>query len=293
VPLSEFTTWRVGGPARWLLRPAPEEVPKVLRACAESQVPVLFLGRGSNLLVSDAGFPGLVIATADSMRTIEIRNGRLRAGAGASLPSLAKAARRLGWSGYEFLLGIPGTVGGGIAMNCGVERPERTDIGSVVATIEISDASGPLVLERSEMGFAYRSSRILTSHMMVTAAEFEPRPILPDQALRRASRARLEDRLDRQPRGVRTAGSTFKQPEGGRPAGWYIERCDLKGTAIGGASVSMKHANWIETREGARAGDVFDLICLVRSRVRDVFQIDLEPEVRIIGEDWTSRTRSR
>lgn len=286
VPLAPFTTWRVGGPARWWCEPDARALPQALALARRSGVPAVALGRGSNVLIADEGIDGLVISTRRSLTGLHYDGETIVAEAGVPLPTLAKAAAGLGYGGFEFLIGIPGTVGAGVAINAGLTAGEVRDVAGIVDDAEVVDLNGRVeVWDRRRLALRYRGSAVLDQHAIVLRACFVPRERSDPGAIRLRTAQHLAERRRKQPLTRPTAGSTFKQPDGGRPAGWYIDRAGLKGLRVGGARVSDKHANWIETGVGATAGDVRELIGLVQETVQAVFDVRLEREVRFLPED--------
>ena len=285
--LARLTTYRLGGPAELYAEPADVDDLKVLgealRVVADERgpVPVLTLGRGSNIVISDFGFPGVVVRLrARSFATIDAAGeAGLRAGAATSLPLLANWAARRGLAGIEFLIAIPGSVGGAVRMNAGAHGGDINDVLASALVFGLDDLE---VTSRpaADLGFAYRSSA-LTERDVVLDASLALTP--SDGA---SVRARMEDfrrhRATTQPPAVQNAGSTFKNPPGDH-AGRLVEAAGLKGTRVGGAAVSSLHANFFVTDEGASAQDVYDLVALVREKVEREFGVDLEPEVRFIG----------
>jgi UDP-N-acetylmuramate dehydrogenase len=283
-PLAPYTTWRIGGPARWFAEPEADELLPLLRAAREDGVRVHVLGRGSNVLVDSAGVDGLVIVTRNSLVRLEREGARIVADAGVSLPRLAKFAAAEGFRGFEFLVGIPGTVGGAVVINAGltVYRPRET--AAVLEDVEAIDAQlVPVVRTAAEIAPAYRSTNLLGSGACVVRARFRLEEAGDPEEIHRATLEHLAERKRKQPLDRFTAGSTFKQPAGGRPAGWYIEEAGLKGACENGARVSPKHANWIENRGDATSDDVRRLMDRIVETVHARFGVTLEPEVRFVS----------
>jgi UDP-N-acetylmuramate dehydrogenase len=288
-PLSSHTSFRIGGPADALVVPADrEDLITLLAEIREQGVPSVVLGGGTNLLVRDGGFRGVVI----SLKQISaIKVGReyrsvggsfvlVHAEAGAALGQLLSISAERGLTGLEFATGIPGTVGGAICMNAGTSQGE---IGDVVDTVTLIAPSGELVLRnRYEMGFGYRTANVPPGHIVLDA-----KVILRhgDAGKIKAQVKKLmEQRKARQPWGLPNAGSVFKNPMD-EAAGKLIEEAGLKGRAAGGAKVSDKHANFIVNTGNAKAADVLALMDVIREKVLEMHQIRLEPEIKIIGED--------
>ena len=279
-PMDRYTTFRIGGPADVMFFPeTPQEILVAQALATESGVPVTVIGCGSNLLVSDAGIRGLVIALGKPFSRIEVRENAIFAQAGARLSAVANAALAHGLTGLEFASGIPGSVGGGAYMNAGAYGGQLSD---VLTEVELLRDGMAVRVPASEMDFGYRHSAAMESGALITGATFALQPGAPEEI-----RARMDDlngrRRDKQPLEYPSAGSTFKRPEG-YFAGALIEQAGLKGCRIGGAMVSEKHAGVIVNAGNATAQDVFELIMRVQHTVLDRSGVWLEPEVRLIGE---------
>lgn len=265
-PLSRHTTFRIGGPAWCYFLPGTKEafVEAISRARREG-IPWFVLGKGSNVLFPDRGFPGLVVSTA-ALRGLEVGGGRIRAQAGVPLPRLVPL-------GYGELAGIPGTVGGAVAMNAGTRQGS---IGRHVVAVEVLARDGGIRrIPGGECAFSYRSSRLLRLGLPVLEVELSS----PREAVGAAG---VLSRRRSQPRGLPSAGCVFRNPPGAPPAGWLIDRAGLKGLRLGDALVSPEHANFICNLGRATAAEVLGLMELVRERVRRLFGITLEPELRIV-----------
>lgn len=282
-PLARYTTYRIGGPADLLAVPSTEEdVEAVLVKAKELGLPVTVIGSGSNLLVSDRGIRGVVIRLGRSLGRIRFEGDRAVAEAGASLPRLAKMAADRGLAGLEWGGGVPGTVGGAVAMNAGAHGGETSRL---LKRVDVLDRSGRrLVLTPGEMEFAYRRcGRVRRDGLVVVGAEFQLEEGDPTEIL-----ARMKSFADRrrrtQPLGMPSSGSVFKNPPGDH-AGRLIEAAQLKGTRIGGAQISTVHGNFIVNTGGARAEDVYRLIRLAQARVYEEFGVKLELEVELLGWD--------
>jgi UDP-N-acetylmuramate dehydrogenase len=280
-PTGPLTTYGVGGPAALALTVRDDdELAAVARAVSgsEPQVPVLVVGLGSNLLVCDDGFDGLVLVLGPAFADIAIDGTRVRAGARAKLPVVARQTAGAGLTGFEWAAGVPGSIGGAVRMNAGVPDAE---IGDHLARVRVVDlASGEDgVVRASELSLAYRTSNI-RSEQVVVWAELELVPGDPDVA-RAAIKEKTQWRRDHQP-GGRNAGSVFTNPEG-TSAGHLIDQAGCKGLRIGTAEVSPKHANFIQADEGGRAQDVWALMVEVRRRVHERTGIALHPETCLVG----------
>jgi len=281
VVLAPLTTYRFGGPARYYLEAHhEEEILQVGAALAAEPVPVLVLGRGSDLVVSSQGFPGLVIRPAQGMAGVAVRgDGLVAAGAAASQPAVARRCAAAGRGGLEFMVGIPGSVGGAVRMNAG---GHGSDTASWLVSARVVDLLRLVVTERpvGSLGLAYRHSDLADTDLVV-AATFHTlaRPRREGEAIMREI---VRWRKQNQPGGTLNAGSVFKNPPGDA-AGRIIDQAGLKGLRVGGVAVSEKHANFFVAEAGASAQDLFDLVTEVRRRVRERTGIDLEPEVRFVG----------
>jgi UDP-N-acetylmuramate dehydrogenase len=283
-PLARLTTIRTGGAADWFARPAStEELVEMLRwAEAEGQA-VGLIGSGSNLLVADDGFHGLALKLDGALATIERDGEAILCGGGARLPSAAAKAAGWGLSGLEFGINIPGTAGGAVRMNANAYGGQ---LARVLDWVEVSTASGSERRAPDRLGFSYRRSN-LRSGEVVSRASFRLRPGDPD-AIRATLAAMRERRREAQPSGIKTFGSTFKNPEDeraeGRSAGQLLDAAGCRGLSHGGARFSEKHANFVENTGEARTADVLELMAEGRRRVHAEFGIELEPEVQVLGE---------
>ena len=290
-PLARLTTVRTGGPAEWFARPADEEsLGELLAWAAAEGLAIGVVGSGSNLLVADEGFRGLALKLDGELATIERDGERLLCGGGARLPSAAAKAAGWGLAGIEFGVNIPGTVGGAVRMNANAYGGE---LARILEWVAVATASGPGRRTPDELGFAYRSSN-LTNDQVVFRASFSLERDDPEQVKARMHAMR-ERRHEAQPSGIKTFGSTFKNPEderaGGRTAGQLLEAAGCRGLRLGGAGFSAKHANFVENVGGASTADVLALMAAGRRRVHERFGVALEPEVQTLGdvrrpEDW-------
>ncbi len=280
-PMSRHTTFRVGGPADLMFFPRnADELMRAMATAKQHNTDVLVIGNGSNLLVRDGGVRSLVIVLGEDMSEISVHGTHLRAQAGAMLSRVSAAAQAAGLAGLEFASGIPGTLGGGCAMNAGAYGGQLSD---VLVSADVFMDGQMRTLGNADMQMSYRDTLPLRTGGIVVSAEFALKKDDPEAIL-----ARMKDlnarRREKQPLNLPSAGSTFKRPQG-HFAGALIEGCNLKGTRVGGAQVSEKHAGFIVNTGGASARDILDLIDLVRQRVLDETGVTLEPEVRIVGED--------
>jgi UDP-N-acetylmuramate dehydrogenase len=284
-PLAPLTTWKIGGVAAWFAAPADlEDVWGLMRLAQDRGWPRFFLGRGSNVLIDDAGLPGLTLHLARSLQGLERRGDVLRAGAGVALPRLAQAAARLGFAGFEFLAGIPGTVGAAVRLNAGAEGQS---LAGVLKRVWVATPQLQL-LEFSpvDLGFTYRSSFLLNfPHWLVVEAEFTlAHPAGPEEIRARMAQL-IARRKTRQPANPRSCGSVFRNPPGGPAAGWLIEQAGFKGRRIGDALVSRKHANFILNAGQATAAQVKALMADIQEKVWRTQGVALEREVVWLPED--------
>lgn len=280
-PLSKHTSVRIGGPAAYFVECALEtDVLGARRVAEEAGLPFRVIGNGSNLLVGDTGFPGIVLCLGRKFNQVRFEGHRLIAQAGASLPRLAKVAVDQGLSGLEYAGGIPGSLGGAVVMNAGAHGSETA---AVIDTVSVVDPNGTMQRwSRGEMQFSYRRSRLSGDRdHTVVGAELT---LLPDnpELIRGRMREYAARRRTTQPLGVPSSGSVFKNPQGDF-AGRLIEAAGLKGTRIGGAMVSLVHGNFIVNCGDATAHDVMRVIEFVRQRVLDEFAIELQLEVELMA----------
>jgi UDP-N-acetylmuramate dehydrogenase len=284
IELAPYTTWRIGGPAQYFWEPDVERLPEVLSFCSQHEIPVWFLGRGSNTLVSSNGLNGLVICTKKVMQKLDVHENIIVAEAGVPMPALSKFAANLGWGGYEYLIGIPGSIGAGIAINAGLTAKGRKEIGDVLIEAELMDNKGNRWWEqKEELHLGYRCSNIPGRGLFVLRARFKATYQASDKEIKHTTASHLTERRRKQPLSKATVGSTFKQPEGGKPAGWYIDQAGLKGLKVGGAKVSEKHANWIENMQSGSSEDVLKLVGLIKDKVSESFNITLEEEFEYLS----------
>jgi UDP-N-acetylmuramate dehydrogenase len=279
--LAPLTSFRIGGRAALFLEPASEaDLVAASEAVRETAIPVVVLGKGSNVLVADDGFPGLVLRLGRGYRWAARDGVRLRAGAAMPLPALAGVALSHGLSGLEFGVAIPGSLGGAVRMNAGAHG---ADLSGVLETIDVFEltAGAARAIPAAEAGLTYRRSA-LPADGVVVAATVVLAPAPPEVIRARMDEAR-EQRRRTQPLAEANCGSVFKNPPGDH-AGRLIDAAGGKGVAVGGASVSTKHANFIVTSEGARAADVLELIRTVQDLVAARFDVRLEPEVHLVGD---------
>ncbi|MDF1580072.1 MAG: UDP-N-acetylmuramate dehydrogenase [Desulfuromonadales bacterium] len=280
VALSRYTTWKVGGRADWLITPRTiDGLEKALTMLRATGVPWLVVGGGSNLLVKDGGFRGAVI-TMHRLRTIDIRSdGQVQVEAGATLAQVIKKGIKAGWGGLESLAGIPGTIGGATVMNAGADGME---LGRVIREVQLYNGEDRQRWSHDQCGFSYRSSAFQRDSVVtvVTLALTVGEPA----QLETRYKERLAARRETHPYGLPNAGSVFKNPPG-KVAWRMIDAVGLRGARRGDAQISPRHTNFIVNLGGARAADILALIEFTRKRVAAEFDVELETEVKIVGED--------
>lgn len=281
-PMSRHTTFRVGGPADFFVTPkAKEEVRDVIRICKEAGMPYYIIGNGSNLLVSDAGYRGVIVQIYKEMNEVKVEGDLVKAQAGALLSGIAAKALGAELSGFEFASGIPGTIGGACMMNAGAYGGEMKD---VLESVTVLTGEGKIIeLGRNELELGYRTSVIAKKGYIVLGAVLK---------LERGDGEKIktymdelkEKRVTKQPLEYPSAGSTFKRPEG-YFAGKLIEDAGLRGFQVGGAQVSEKHCGFVINRDHATAADIMELMRQVQIRVKENSGVDLEPEVKRLGDE--------
>jgi len=277
-PTSRLTTVGTGGPARWFARPTTvAELGDVLAWAQGKRLEVAVIGLGSNLLVADEGYDGVIVRLAGALARIDREGDRIVCGGGASLAAIVKRATGWGLSGIEFGCAIPGTAGGAVRMNAGAYGGEIRDVlaDAVLIGAEGSRRGGP-----DELGLRYRRSGVGPGEV-VAEVVLDLHPDDPER-IRRTVADMQRRRREAQPAKVRTFGSVWKNPDPGWTAGRLLEECGLKGYAVGGARISPVHANFIENHDGARSADVIALMREARSRARER-GVELEHEVQMLG----------
>ena len=280
-PMASHTTFKIGGPADYFVMPETiEELAEVLKLCKEENMPYFILGNGSNLLVGDKGFRGIVIQLYKNFDGICLEGTKITAKAGAMLIRVAKEAGKAGLTGLEFASGIPGTIGGAMVMNAGAYGGEMKD---VVTAVTVLTKEGEIkTLSGEEMNFRYRGSVVEDEGYIVLEAMMELKEGNPEEIQARMEELSLQRRT-KQPIEYPSAGSTFKRPEG-YFAGKLIQDAGLRGYQVGGAQVSEKHCGFVINAGGATAADVMNLMQDVSDKVNAQFGVTLEPEVKRIGE---------
>lgn len=280
-PMKNHTTFRAGGCARYLVEPqSVEQLKKVMELCREEQISHYIVGNGSNLLVSDTGYDGVIIHLFKNMDQVRVEDTRMYLQAGVLLVRAANVARRAGLTGLEFASGIPGTIGGAMVMNAGAYGGEMKD---VVRQVTVLTEDGEIVqYTGAEMEFGYRRSRITAEESIVLEAVLELEKGDPEQIAARMEELK-EQRLLKQPLEYASAGSTFKRPRG-YFAGKLIQDAGLRGFRIGDAQVSEKHCGFVINRGNATASQIAELIREVQKRVLENSGIVLETEVKFLGD---------
>ena len=280
--MKELTTMRVGGAADCVVYAKNiEDIKKVVRGCAENGVPLTVVGRGSNLIVRDGGLRGAVLQLGKDFGSIAVEKNRITAQAGATLGALSRAALENGLEGLEFAEGIPGSVGGGVYMNAGAYGGEMAQVLTKVCVLQKDGTVAEM--SKEELDMRYRHTKLMELGCVVLEAEFELK-----QGDKEEIAARMADfaqrRREKQPIQYPSSGSFFKRPEG-YFAGKLIQDAGLKGATIGGAQISQLHAGFMINIGNATAGDILNLMEKVQNEVMAQFGVQLEPEVRIIGEE--------
>lgn len=280
-PMDKHTTFRVGGPADYFVRvKTAKEVQEIIRFCKKEDVPYYVMGNGSNLLVGDKGYRGVVLQIAKEMNAINVEGNVICAQAGALLSRIGNKALEAGLTGFEFAAGIPGTLGGAVVMNAGAYGGEMKD---VLVDVTVLSPDGEIeVLSGEELSMGYRTSVIAEKGYIVLQATLRL-----EAGDKEAIKARMDElrqqRQTKQPLEYPSAGSTFKRPEG-YFAGKLIQDANLRGFQVGGAQVSEKHCGFVINKGGATATDIALLMEQVREKVQKDFNVTLEPEVKKIGE---------
>ena len=279
-PLSRHTTFRTGGPADWFLMPKEEQIAPLFKLLSQEEIPVAVIGNGSNLLAGDGGYRGAVIEIGRQMDAITVDGDRVTVQAGALLSKAASLACQASLTGMEFAAGIPGSLGGAVVMNAGAYGGEMKDI---VRTVRLLTPEGEIT-ERTagQMQFGYRTSCVAAEGAVVLSAVLQLRQGEVSE-IRATMDALKEKRVTKQPLEYPSAGSTFKRPEG-YFAGKLIEDAGLRGYRVGDAQVSEKHCGFVVNRGHATAADVMAVIRHVQRTVKEQYQVELETEVKMLGE---------
>ena len=279
-PMKKHTTFRVGGPADVLVQPDETALAAILALCRQYHVSYSFIGNGSNLLVGDKGIRGVVIEMTDQMGNIEVDGTKITAQAGAMLSKIANTAASNGLGGMEFAAGIPGSVGGAVVMNAGAYGGEMKDILTEVTVLD--ENNEVRVLKKEELELGYRTSIVAKKGYVVLSAKVELKKGDQTKIRERMNELKVQ-RTTKQPLEYPSAGSTFKRPEG-YFAGKLIADAGLRGFQVGGAQVSEKHCGFVINKDNATAADIIELMRQVIERVQKEFGVELEPEVKKLGE---------
>jgi len=280
--MSQYTSFKAGGKADVLMMPEHvSELREALAQLSESQSAYMVMGNGSNILVRDSGYVGTIVKVGEAFSHITVDGDELTVGAGALMPTVAKMAMEAGLVGFEFASGIPGSIGGAVFMNAGAYGSEMKDIIQSVHLVS-KDGSKEFTMRADDMAFSYRHSILYETGDVVTGVTLKLRQGSIEE-IKEKTRELTKLRNEKQPVSLPSAGSFFKRPDG-YFAGKLIEDAGLKGLSVGGAKVSELHAGFIVNDKNATATDIIDLMHLVQHTVYDQFGVNLEPEVRIIGD---------
>jgi len=280
-PMKNHTSFKIGGPADFLVTPCSvQSLCEVIKLCNREKLPIFIMGNGTNLLVSDKGIRGVVVKIYDNLNRYTVKGDCIEAYGGILLSKLSNIALENELTGLEFASGIPGTLGGAVAMNAGAYGGEMKD---VVVETEFIDKDGNLkIIRGDEHQFGYRTSFIQKQSAIAVRSVIQLK-----KGERAAIKALIDDltarRQDKQPLEMPSAGSVFKRPEG-YFAGKLIEECGLRGYSIGGAQVSEKHCGFIVNKGNATSKDIIDLIRHIQKTVKEKFGVDLQTEIRIVGD---------
>jgi UDP-N-acetylenolpyruvoylglucosamine reductase len=286
-PMCRHTRIGTGGPADLFARAhTADDVRAVALLCRERNWPLMAIGKGSNLLVADEGFHGCMLKLTGELSTIvlDVREGTVRAGGGASLMGLGLLLARNGYQGCAYMGVIPGSVGGAVRMNAGINHEQAIEK-DLLRAHALDPATGEIItLDTSELGFGYRTSCLAARALIILEASFRlPLEIVPPQQALNDLRALLNKRHVAQPRCYRTFGSTFKNPPApNHAAAWYLEQVGMRGMRSGGAMVAHEHANWILNTGGATSADIAELMRIGHTRVVEQFGLKLEEEVVVV-----------
>jgi UDP-N-acetylmuramate dehydrogenase len=286
VPLRRLTTYRIGGPAKFFF--VANDIHALIDSLTwakEENVPWFCLGMGSNVLVSDDGFPGLVIKLVDGFKSIEINESKdyFTVGGGYPLPKLGMTLMKQGIAGFEYMCVIPGTVGAAVRINAGTKEGEIKDR-FLSANILMPDLS-IINFPKEDVKFSYRYSNLIGNKGLVLSARFQIRDRESAEGIQKRIKEMIARRKSKQPKNPRNCGSIFKNPNGEKPAGWYIEQAGLKGMRKGDAQIATEHANWIVNLGKAAAADVKYLIHHAQEKVFDKFGVELRREIIYVPED--------
>jgi UDP-N-acetylmuramate dehydrogenase len=280
-PMKNHTTFQIGGPVDLMVLPRNvDEIKLVLGYCQQNKLPLLVFGQGSNMLVRDKGIRGVAIKLGNNLKDIRIDGEEIYAQAGIRLAELARKAGACSLSGLEFAEGIPGSLGGAVVMNAGAYDREMKNVVLEVEAIKQSGESR--VFPRDDIGFNYRTSKFQYNDFIIVAVKMQLKQG-NSEAIKAKMKEYFHSRKEKQPLEYPSAGSVFKRPPGFY-VGPMIEQLGLKGCKIGGAEVSTKHAGFIINSGNAKADDVLELINRIQKAAQEQFGVDLQPEIRVVGE---------
>jgi UDP-N-acetylmuramate dehydrogenase len=280
--LTDYNTWHLNSTSEYFWEP-DDRISFVLQFCSENGIPVNFLGRGSNVLFEKEYTEGLIICTKKAFQELSYEDQFIVAGSGVPLSKIAKFAAEIGVGGFEFLIGIPGNVGGGIMTNAGLMVKEYREIKDVLGIVETIDFDGETkFFFKNEIEFGNRFCNLTKKKLFIRKVYFKSEVYKSVESTKELMLTHLIERKSKQPLTKRTAGSVFKRPLNGKPAGWYIENAGLKGFCTGGAKVSNIHANWIENENYASSEDIKNLINLIKEVVLSKFNVELVEEIHYI-----------
>ena len=279
-PMAKHTSYGIGGPARAYITPADQkDLARILRFAQENKIPTFFAGSGSNLLVADEGFDGIVITLGKSFTHLNIERNRMDAEVGVMLGKMVKETIKRNLTGLESMIGVPGTLGGALVMNAGAFGGE---ISNCLDTINVMTMEGEIkTYKQNEIDFSYRHSTFPTDEILVSAA-FTLKEI-PKEMIQSQRAQASQGRKDTQPLKFRSAGSVFKNPKPDLAAGYLIDQAGLKGTRQGDAEISPKHANFFVNHGQAKAADVVTLIRMAKKTVQEKFDVKLDLEIKTLG----------
>ncbi|NEO27919.1 MAG: UDP-N-acetylmuramate dehydrogenase [Kamptonema sp. SIO4C4] len=283
VSLASLTSFRVGGPAEWYVAPRNgEELQASYAWAVDHSLPVTFLGAGSNLLASDRGIPGLVIATRHLRQTVfAAEQAQITVGAGEPIARIAWRAAKRGWKGLEWAVGIPGTMGGSVVMNAGAHQACIAD--RLVSALLLTPSGDIERVTAQDLQYSYRTSILQQDQRLVLQATLQLQAGFDRADVMAQTTQNLKHRKETQPYHLPSCGSVFRNPQD-YAAGWLIEQLGLKGYQIGGAQIAHRHANFILNCGNAKASDIFHLIHHVQEQVENKWSLLLHPEVRVLGE---------
>jgi UDP-N-acetylmuramate dehydrogenase len=283
VSVAKLTSFQVGGEAEWYIAPrSMADLQMSLQWATAQGIPVTMLGRGSNLLISDGGLPGLLVSTKHLKNiAFDYEKGQVTVDAGVYLPPLARQIAQLGWQGFEWAVGVPGSIGGAVVMNAGAHGGSVSD--TLVSTTVLLPDGTIQTLTPDDLAFRYRTSRLQEGGKFVTQATFQLNIGADPVAVQEQMDYWYSQRKSSQPYDKPSCGSVFRNPEP-QKAAWLIEQSGLKGFQIGGAQVANRHANFILNCGGAKASDIYNLIRHVQDQVESRWDLRLEPEVRMLGQ---------